>query len=55
MRRNHHVVLDRRVMSNVIAAPHDHVIANFNERLNRIVLEDEAIVATLKVGPGGRF
>src|SRR5881409_2300040 len=38
------VVLDRRVMSDVVAAPEGDVVADRDERLDRVVLEDETVV-----------
>ena len=45
------VVSDRGVVPDVVTAPHHHVAAHRDERLNRVVLEDEAVLAELHVAP----
>src|SRR5262245_32182705 len=55
VRGDHHVILDLGVMTDVVAAPHHHVVADLDERLNRVVLEDEAVVAAQETWPGGRL
>src|SRR2546427_6658070 len=54
MRRDEAVVLDDRMMPDVVAAPEDDVPAELRERLNHVVLEDEAVLADAAVGPHER-
>ena len=51
MGRNETVVTNRRVVADVIAAPQDAVVADFHERLDRIVFENETVLAKLHVAP----
>jgi hypothetical protein len=51
MRRYHHVIFNRRVMADVIAAPHDHVIADADKWLDCIVLKDKAVVSAFQIRP----
>jgi hypothetical protein len=44
------VALDNAVVADVIAAPDDDVVADRGKRLNRVVFEDEAIVADAASG-----
>ena len=53
VRRDKAVVLDHRVVTDVVPAPHRNVAADLDERLNRVVLEDEAVVADRLVGQEG--
>ena len=39
------MVADRRIVADVVAAPQRHVVADSHERLDGVVLEDEAVVA----------
>ena len=41
VRRDEAVIVDHRVVADVIAAPQRHVVADRHERLNRVVFEDE--------------
>ena len=50
MRRDERVALNDAVVADVIAAPDDDVVADRRERLNRVVFEDEAIVADAALG-----
>src|ERR1700741_3568763 len=50
VRRKGNMVLYHAVMTNVIAAPKNDVIANRRERLNRVVFEDKTVVADLSAG-----
>src|SRR3989442_1401775 len=45
------MVADRRMVADVVPAPHDDVVADRDERLNRVVLEDETVVADGGVAP----
>ena len=46
------VVLDGRVVADVVAAPERDVVADRDERLHRVVLEDEAVVAGRMLASG---
>lgn len=50
MRRDERMVADRRVMADVVAAPKDDVVADQNKRLNRVVFEDETVLANRGLG-----
>src|SRR5688572_19298176 len=49
------MILDDGVMADVVAAPHDNVVADGDERLDCVVLEDEAVLAAGEVWPGRRL
>src|SRR4051794_11870233 len=42
-------------MADVVAAPEHHVVADVDERLDRVVLEDEAVLADDEIGPRRRL
>jgi hypothetical protein len=54
MRGNKDIILDRRVMADMVAAPQRDVVADPHPRLDRVVFENEAIIAHLEVGEDGR-
>ena len=51
MRGKEHVVADLRMMADMIAAPQHDVVAERNEGLHDVVLEDEAVLAEPDVAP----
>jgi hypothetical protein len=50
MRSQEAMILNHRVMTNVIAAPKCDVASDLDERLNGIVLKNEAVVANRMLG-----
>ena len=48
------VVLDDRIVTDVVAAPQSHVVADPNAGLKSVVLQDEAVVADRVIGRGAR-
>src|SRR5262249_33952385 len=54
VRRNETVIANLRMMSDVIAAPEHDVIADGHKRLKHVVLEDETMLADLRVPPDKR-
>jgi hypothetical protein len=44
------VIVDDAVVDDVIAAPEDDVVADPRERLDRVVLDDETILADRRAG-----
>ena len=50
------MVADRRVVADVVSAPQDDVVADADERLDDVRLEDEAVLADFDLGDqmGGR-
>ena len=55
MRGDEDVVLDRRVVADVVAAPEDDVVADPHVGLDDVLLEDEAVVAELELAPVDRL
>lgn len=45
------VVLDHRMMADVVSAPKHDVIANFDEWLDRIIFKDKAVFAQNRIRP----
>src|SRR5262249_25834271 len=45
VRRQEAMVLDDRIVADVVAAPECHVVANLHKRLNRVVFENKTVVA----------
>src|SRR5262249_10363852 len=54
VRRHEAVTANRGVMTDVIAAPEDDVVAERHEGLDGVVLEDEAVLPELDVPPHER-
>lgn len=54
MRCEKAVIPNGGVVANVIPTPHDHVVPNFYERLDRIILKNEAMLADNRVRPDER-
>src|ERR1700751_4058902 len=54
MRSDKTVALDDRVVTDVIAAPQRHVVADRGERLDLIVFEDEPMVADATIVENAR-
>lgn len=54
MRCEKAVIPNGRVVANVISTPHDDVIANCYEGLDRIILKNEAMLANSRVRPDKR-
>src|SRR5690242_8918951 len=52
---NEYIVLNGRVMTDVIATPQDHVCTDFHERLKDIVFEYKAVLAKLNIFPHERM
>src|SRR5215212_1018555 len=44
------MVFDGRVVTNMVTTPKRHVVTNVHERLNRVVLENETVVADWMIG-----
>jgi hypothetical protein len=55
MRGDEAIAADPRVMADVIAAPEHDVIAERDERLDDVVLEDEAMLSDPRVVPDHRL
>jgi hypothetical protein len=53
VRGDHHVVADHGVVADVVPAPDHHVVADLHERLDRVVLQDEAVLAAAEIGERG--
>ena len=49
------MILDDGMVADVIAAPHDNIVPDFNEWLNGVVFENKAVVAALKPGKSRRL
>src|SRR5262245_59089762 len=45
MRRKEHVIPNNAMMPDVIAAPHDDIMADGHKWLDRVVLEDKTVLA----------
>ena len=54
VRGEKYVVVNRRMMSNVISRPQYDVVSNRNERLDGVVFQDEAVLSNA-VCEDGRF
>ncbi len=55
VRGEEHMVMNDAVMTNVIARPHDDVVADGRERLEGVVLQNEAVVSDLRPRPNSSF
>lgn len=51
MRGDKTIVLDHRMMTDVVSAPKHDVIANFDEWLDRIIFKDKAVFAHNRIRP----
>ena len=54
MRRHEDVVFDYCMMADVVATPEDNVVPDPDERLDRVVFQDEAVVTALEARKDSR-
>ena len=55
MRCQETMILDNRMMTNMVAAPHRHIVTDFHKRLDGIVFKNKAIFANITFIQHGRI